>query len=341
MSEVKNKKHRRRIKASIRRKTREMAIIVLTIMIAIGIFGFGAVYIVFRGPSQTFSNLVVSTFWETRRGKAVVRLFFNEEEITHILSKNSVDNATVDVSITDFETSEFEIPEDEKDLLTIEDVSGGTWNGKLMTIRDPSRIILGVRDNENLVGTNYLVENYVQAYGAIGGINGGGFDDPNGKGDGSIPQGVVIKDGELLYGELEDWNTIIGFNTTHHLIVGNMTASQALEWGITDAVTFSPILIYNGEALPISGNGGGLNPRTVIGQKADGSVLFLCIDGRTTSSFGATYSDCIEVMLEHGAITAANLDGGSSTVMVYDGEIINNMVNIEEGRSVPTAWLVK
>jgi bla regulator protein BlaR1 len=46
-------------------------------------------------------------------------------------------------------------------------------------------------------------------------------------------------------------------------------------------------------------------------------------------------------MLEYGAVNAANLDGGSSSVMVYNGEIINNVVSLQGDRTVPTAWLVK
>lgn len=46
-------------------------------------------------------------------------------------------------------------------------------------------------------------------------------------------------------------------------------------------------------------------------------------------------------MLQYGAVVAVNLDGGSSSVMVYNGEIINSIVSMNSDRSVPTAWLVK
>ena len=120
-----------------------------------------------------------------------------------------------------------------------------------------------------------------------------------------------------------------------------MTAKDALEWNVRDAVTFGPVLIVNGEPVAITGTGGGLNPRTVIGQRGDGAVLLLVINGRTTSSLGASYEDCIRIMLQYGAINAANLDGGSSSVMVYNGEIINNIVSMRGDRTVPTAWIVK
>ena len=100
-------------------------------------------------------------------------------------------------------------------------------------------------------------------------------------------------------------------------------------------------IIVDGNKSTVTGTGGGLNPRTVIGQTADGTVLLLVIDGRQTTSLGASYEDCIRIMQQYGAINAANLDGGSSSVMVHDGKIINSIVTMGEGRSVPTAWLVE
>ena len=61
----------------------------------------------------------------------------------------------------------------------------------------------------------------------------------------------------------------------------------------------------------------GTAQRTAIGQRADGSVIFLVTDGRTASSLGATPNDVIGIMLEYGAVTAAMLDGGSSSMMYY------------------------
>jgi hypothetical protein len=59
------------------------------------------------------------------------------------------------------------------------------------------------------------------------------------------------------------------------------------------------------------------NARTVIGQRADGTIIFLCIDGRQAGSIGATYADAMELIATLGAVNACNLDGGASTVMTY------------------------
>ncbi len=330
-----------RVKASIRRNFRQTLIMILTVLFTGGIFAYIALLIVLKGPSPTFSNMVVSTMWETRRGKAIVSALFTDEEIEAILSKNSVENSSTMANVTDDDYSEFHVSEDKKDKVDIIDISGGTFKGKMMIIYDPSRIHLGVNSLMPGGATGYSVQDYISELGGIGGINGGGFDDPNGKGDGSIPQGIVIHDSQIVFGSPEDYECLIGFNNADHLIVGYMTGQDAIDWGMRDAVTFLPVLVYDGHAVPITGNGGGLNPRTIIGQRADGAVLLLVIDGRQTSSLGASFEDCINIMLEHNAVVAANLDGGSSSVMYYNGEIINNVVSMNGERLVPTAWVVK
>ena len=208
-------------------------------------------------------------------------------------------------------------------------------------VHDPSRVHLAVNSDLGNSNEGYFVEEYVKANDAIAGINAGGFDDPNGQGTGGIPYGIVIQDGELVSGGLDDYNSVIGFNEQNKLIVGNMTGRQALEYGLRDAVTFKPIFIVNYVPVEVTGTGGGVNPRTVIGQREDGAVLLLVIDGRQTTSLGASYSDCIDIMTQYGAMNAANLDGGSSSVMVYDGQIINNVVSMNGDRKVPTAFIVK
>ncbi|MGP1376612.1 MAG: phosphodiester glycosidase family protein [Bulleidia sp.] len=330
---------KRRLKAKLRRISRQMFITVITVVFTVLFAGYIAVLIVLKGPSPTFSDMMVSTMWESRRGKAVIRLLFSQEEIQTILSKNQVHSFDAKVDAKD--NTSFDIPENEKDELEVVDVQGATFKGKMMIIRDPSRIQLGVNVEMPDPSSSYSVADYVAAANAIGGINGGGFDDPGGRGDGSIPQGIVIKDGKLVAGTLDTFGTVGGFNAENHLICGDMSGQQALDWGLQNAVTFGPVLLYDGHALPINGNGGGINPRSVIAQTSDGTVLLLAIDGRQPNSLGATFADCQNLLLQYGAVAAFNLDGGSSTVMVYKGEIINSVVSMNGDRSVPTAWLVK
>ena len=315
------RRKKRRLKAKLRRISRQMFITVITVVFTVLFAGYIAVLIVLKGPSPTFSDMMVSTMWESRRGKAVIRLLFSQEEIQTILSKNQVHSFDAKVDAKD--NTSFDIPENEKDELEVVDVQGATFKGKMMIIRDPSRIQLGVNVEMPDPSSSYSVADYVAAANAIGGINGGGFDDPGGRGDGSIPQGIVIKDGKLVAGTLDTFGTVGGFNAENHLICGDMSGQQALDWGLQNAVTFGPVLLYDGHALPINGNGGGINPRSVIAQTSDGTVLLLAIDGRQPNSLGATFADCQNLLLQYGAVAAFNLDGGSSTVMVYKLSLIH------------------
>ncbi len=120
-----------------------------------------------------------------------------------------------------------------------------------------------------------------------------------------------------------------------------MTGQQAVDKEFRDAVTFGPALVVNGEAVSTVGTGGGLNPRTAIGQRADGAVLLLVIEGRQTASLGATFLDLIEIMLDFDAVNAANLDGGMSSSMAYEGEEILNNCSIKGPRDMPTAFVVE
>ena len=104
-------------------------------------------------------------------------------------------------------------------------------------------------------------------------------------------------------------------------------------------------LVINGEARDMNGMGSGLNPRTAIGQRSDGSVLMLVTDGRGKAGhLGASASDLINIMVEYGAVNAANLDGGSSSCMYYNGEYLMTSVTFYYSNSswkLPLGFVVK
>ena len=301
---------------------------------------FCTLLLLLKGPSRTVSDFLVTTLMETRRGKYVARLFLSEDDLQSALARNQIEETPFVTAGID---EDYDIPSSEKDHIDVVSVDSQLYHGKLMIIRDPSRVTLGV--NTTLSGNNsgsLLVDDYVSQLNGIAGINAGGFDDPNGTGDGTVPYGVTIQNGKIVSGSADDWQTLIGFNSHHHLMVGQMTAAQALSYGIENAVTFGPALIVNSAAVSVTGAGGGLNPRTVIGQREDGAVLLLVIEGRKPSSLGATYQDCINIMLAHGAVNAANLDGGGCSAMVYQGKTIASSVSLfGNDRKVPTAWVIK
>ncbi|MGN0675033.1 MAG: phosphodiester glycosidase family protein [Oscillospiraceae bacterium] len=297
-------------------------------------------YIFCKGPSSSASDLFVVTMMETSALKFIPAMFFSESEIDDIRKRNSTVETfeVTDESLIVIPKAEEISADDTREPLEIIDISSSTFKGKLMLVRDPSRIVLGVPPVLGANGEGVQISQMVESEGGIAGINAGGFIDVGGVGNGGEPLGIVIKDGELLYDGGK--SVVIGFDYDNKLIVGWMSAKEALEKNIRDACSFGPVFIVNGKRADVSGTGGGLNPRTCIGQTADGTVLLLTIDGRQATSIGATYEDCINILEEYGAVNAANLDGGSSTVMYYNGEVINVSASVYGPRKLPTAFVV-
>lgn len=299
---------------------------------------FGAVTVVCRGPSLQARDLFVTTVMETSAAKFLARMYFSEAEIAAIQAQNAVIEPE-EVTEPDSEFVPAETPA-ARDAIEIQDVTGATFKGKMMIVHDPSRVSVGTLPAYD-GRPGKTLDALVKDNGAVAGINAGGFSDTGGMGNGGIPLGIVIHESRLMAGSAGTVSTVIGFDEKNRLIVGRMSGKEALERKLRDAVSFGPIYVVNGEAVPVAGTGGGLNPRTAIGQRADGAVLLLVIDGRQSHSLGASYKDCQQVMLDFGAVNAANLDGGSSTLMIYQGEHVNHCATLYGSRDMPTSFIVR
>jgi exopolysaccharide biosynthesis protein len=230
-----------------------------------------------------------------------------------------------------------------EDGIDIYSVKGGTYQGFMMVVQDPSRVTCGTStDKYTRSKKGMQLKDIAKRYNAVAAINGGGFEDAGGGGNGGMPTGLVVSNGQLMHSGSDSGNYSVtaAFNADNILIVSKMTPSEAQSKHIRDAITFGPRLIVNGEPASVKGLSSGLNPRTAIGQRADGAVLMLVIDGRQSSSLGCTYADLIKIMLEYGAINAVNLDGGSSSLMYYNGEYLNSGVVLTGSRNMPTAFIV-
>ena len=159
---------------------------------------------------------------------------------------------------------------------------------------------------------------------------------------------LLAMDNKLVWGnknKASSWGGIIGFTNDNVLVLAKVTGKEALEMGIRDAMSFGPFLIVNGEPAKFKGNGGyGIAPRTAIGQRKDGTVLLLVIDGRRPGhSLGVDMVELTNILLKYGAYNAANLDGGGSSSMVVDGEVISvaGGMGYSGERYLPNGWIVK
>ena len=323
---------------------------VLIVLIILAIMGISTGGFLLYGPWSGFRDWLITTAMTTMTHQYFATWFYDDDTIQDSLNKNKVqetDEITdTDIIVVDqteekveyaneyekqilaknLDKEEYNIYADEEDYRIIE-IEGKGYSGYLAVIYDSSRIKTVYTKKLGTSG-QYLTQ-MAKDNNAILAINGGGFDDPNFNSNGASPLGITISDGKVVTSKSYGGSGgLIGFTEDDKLVLGKMTVKQAQEMKVRDAVTFGPFLIVNGKASAVLGNGGwGTAPRTVIGQRKDGIVLFLVIDGRTVTKPGADMNDLIEIMQNYGAYNAANLDGGTSSVMVVNGEIINDPID--------------
>jgi hypothetical protein len=99
--------------------------------------------------------------------------------------------------------------------------------------------------------------------------------------------------------------------------------------GTLQAIGGGPTLVRDGRVVRQSGQGFSSghthvrHPRTAVGQLANGRLLFVVADGRSTQSFGLTTRALATIMANRGAVTAISLDGGGSSTMAFEGRVLN------------------
>ena len=319
-----------------------------------------------RFPSA--QQMFVTTILETGQLKFLASWFLTPEEIQTIVDQNSMKelNAEVNTGLIqiggsgtlDFQSGAGEGEAQEE--IEVVEVAGATYTGTMMIVKDPSRVSLASIYPWRDIGVT--LDELVTSNGAVAGINGGLYNSYNNSG--GHPYGVLVSNGEIQYNKPQEWPglVLIGFNEDHILEIIDISDLNAAgveklvaDRKIRDAVTFQEEasdannhfvqLIINGEKREMNGMGSGLNPRTAIGQRADGSVLMFVTDGRGKSGhLGASAGDLISVMEEFGAVNAANLDGGSSSCMYYDGEYLKSSVTfyyVNSSWKLPAGFIVK
>ena len=324
---------------------RLMAFLGLTLLCVILTLA-GVVWVALRGPSPTMTGAVCNSLRETSALRWIPGLFLSEEELDSYLLKSTEDLDTEQVNTSLIHVAEARQSESgpETPYLELVDIAYGTCRGKLLIVREPKSVILGTSGRFGVDPGLQLTE-MVAKYNGLAGTNAGGFIDNNGLGNGGTPTGMVISEGEILYGEASTRYNVIGLDKDGVLLVGTMTGSEALERGMKYGVSFvthdgiASSLIINGE-VQTQNCGPGVNPRTAIGQREDGAILLLVLDGRSSKTLGATLENVVDIMLQYGAVNAGNLDGGSSSVMVYGDEIINNCASVTGPRGIPTGFIV-
>lgn len=344
---------------------------VLLCIVAFALVTFAGAYMtlytICHGPSEAARDLFVSTILETGQMKFLASWYFSEDEILAITDRNGMarteENVNPDLIEIPSQGENDDNPEFDIDGMELVEISGRSFFAKMLIINDPSRVKLSTiypwsDFDKNKYGET--LEQLVQRGDFAAGINGGEYYSEGNWG--GIPKGLVVCDGVIQYNAPQAGDVMIGFTEDNILMIsdiGGMSAVQVQQFvadnKIRDAVSFKDIddgdnnhftkLIINGTSREISGSGSGANPRTAIGQRADGTVLMLVTDGRGAAGhLGATAQDLISIMQEYGAVNAANLDGGSSSAMYYNGAYEMTSVTLYYSTSswrLPTAFVVE
>ena len=363
-----SKKKKKKGSGLFGRIVRRFFLVLFTVIALILVAACLALNLIFNGPSPAARDVLTMSLLEPSGTKWIPGLFMDAETLDSIRTRED-SNLTDEFS----NTSEIVINKDaaistgtdewanSPDGIRFESHSGDTYNAHIMIVRDPSKVYLGTSTENfstSIPGTR--IDDQIETDGAIAGVNAGAFFD-NGTSDpsvGSVPEGLVYSKGVCKWTTGSPPNGIkgfAGFNKDNILVVAqdNLSKAQAEELNIRDGCCFGPVLIMNGEINQEAYNSNsGWNPRTAIGQRKDGAVVFVCIDGRQAGSAGGTYKDVIDIMIEYGVVNACNMDGGSSSIMVYRDtyglfgeagtvQVINSYSLLQERpRKMPTFWMV-
>lgn len=327
-------------------------------VITFGVLDILAIVCIFLmyGPITYFRNLWVTSAMTTMTHKYLAYVFFNQEQIDDIMSNNIIIEVEGETNQDEIEFEEekpeeivYSSPEEEQvltrdegnDVYKVIEIEGDGYKGHMLVVYDPSKIQLEKVPNMKYGRT---LDQYMNKTGAVAGTNAGGFN--YSEYSGYSFTGTVIIDGEIIAdnGGTGWGGGIVGFTNDNKLVLTKASAYDALNMGIRDAVSFGPFLIVNGVASQFKGNGGyGIAPRTAIGQRKDGIVLMLVIDGRRPGhSLGVDMVELTNIMLRYGAYNATNLDGGGSSTFYANGRILSvaGGSGYEGDRYLPNAWLV-
>ncbi len=331
--------------------------------------------LVFNGPSPAAQEVLTMTLIEASATKWVPALFIGEDRVAEIrtsvhadLPDDFTDTSKVIIQQNSAITATSDEWANYPDGIRIEDVKGPTYNAHVMIVRDPSTVYMGTSTEKfsTAIPGKRINEMMEANPDAVAAINAGAFfdDGTSGPAVGSHPLGLVMSESKCVWtsGKQPGLEGFAGFNEDNILVVSkkNLSKAEAEEMKIRDGCCFGPVLIMNGEVnMEAYNNVSGYNPRTAIGQRADGAVIFVCIDGRQPSSMGGEYADIINIMVEYGAVNACNMDGGSSSVMMYrdtanrltvpdemdfgnNVKMVNNYSLLQsQPRKMPNFWMVR
>lgn len=305
-----------------------------------------APFVLLYGPFENAKSRFVGTAMSSMNYQWLATTFLSDEKIAEITGQTESTD-----SIGEQDESLIHIPKVQDNSIKCVTLDNNeNFQGYALIVSDPTRIHVGYTSKLNSPNPEGETTSQIAINNnAIAAINGGAFTDEadtaQWTANGGTPSGVIISEGEVIY---DDTNGVpkgtIAMTKQGQLVVGTFSTNELLKKNVTEAVSFeTTVLVYNGKPTAMSGDGGGgTSPRTLIGQRADGSIVLVVLDSKIQGSrIAATIKEAQEVMVKLDCVTAATLDGGKSATMYYNDEVINTPSYALGERSIPTAIIVK
>ncbi len=296
-------------------------------------------------PVYTEEDLFYQLFWELDAASVQDYLDAHPEALDGGWENLYINEAGLNDSGTDIKTTMGEqvLAIDVPNQILLVRVEGGgvmdQYQGVLAIAKDPSR--LSIKNSAYLGGSGQHAGTIAANHNGVLAMTGSAFLDDGGVGNGGTLAGYTMSDGQGQGYHMGYGNKRIELRENNFFYITDV--SSPVHEDTTDAVEFAPALIVDGEILVDESCGWmGVHPRTVIGQSDLGEVLMLAIEGRQVGrSLGTDVVECARILDRHNCMQALNLDGGTSTILWYDGEYVVRCSNqaCPEGRLLPNAFV--
>ena len=301
-------------------------------------------FVLYYGPFENSRKIFVGTAMNSMHYQWLATSFLSDNQIEGIIgNKNEGGLAEIPNEI---DTSSVQIKKLNDEGIEKLTFDGNNYTGYALIINDPTRVKIGYTstlNTSNPVGEETSV--IAQNNNAVAAVNGGAFTDEadtsKWSANGGTPLGVIISDGKVIFDSLNGGPSYVtAIDKNGYLFGGYYTAEELLARGTVEAVSFKAPVVLGGKKLNVIDEDGMVS-RTLIGQKAEGEIVLVVLDSRYNNKLAATLSEAQDVMIDLGCMIAIPLDGGKSTTMYYNGEVINNPTYVYGERPLPTAIIVK
>lgn len=306
-----------------------------------------APFILLYGPFDNAKRIYVGSAMTTLNHQYLATMFLSKERIDRILNSSDAQNENLDLKNND---SVVEINGKHDNTIELYKFENSKYNGYMLVIKDPKRV--KVAYTSSMYKKGQTTSEMAMQNNAVAAINGGAFIDTssnsNWTGNGGTPTGVIISSGKIVFSDLKSDNAkteCMAITGEGKMLAGKYSINELKALDVQEAVSFKPVLIKDGVPTPLEGSDGarGIAPRTAIGQRADGSIVMMVIDGRNlVGGLGCTMTELQSLMLTKGeCVTAINLDGGKSSTMYLNGQVINDVSNGLGERYIASSIIVK